>query len=358
MRLNKLYFVTMKSNIKTRICSFIAAISLSTTVYAQDIHFSQMYYSPLTLNPALAGIDAPISAAVNYRSQWRSIASPYSTIAASFDARLNEHKRRKKGIFAIGINFFNDQSGDTRISTTNANLHLAYHLILDRKSTLGAAIYTGYGQRAINTAAGRWGNQFDGLAYNPVLPSGEYFMSDSFGFIDVGTGFVYNRKQNEGYITSNRQKDITIGIAAYHLSRPNYSFLNTNDDRLYMRFSAFFKGTFGIENTLLSIVPAIYYQRQGKAQELLVGTYFRYMILEQSKITGFNKGTFLSLGAFYRNKDAMVVKAMLEFNDFSLGFGYDVNISSLTSVSNARGGFELFLKYGLTRGLAGNRSRI
>lgn len=356
--MRKLYLNKMRSTIKTKMFALLAGIAFCSGVKAQDVHFSQMYYSPLTLNPALVGLDYPIQAAVNYRSQWRSVASPYSTIAASFDARLNENKRRKKGIFALGINFFNDQAGDARISTTNANIHAGYHLIIDRKSTIGAAIYTGYGQRSINTSAGRWGNQFDGLGYNPALPSGEYFMSDSFGYLDVGTGVVYNRVQNEGYITSNNQKDITFGVAAYHLSRPQYSFLNTNDDRLYMRFSAFFKGTFGIQNTNLSLVPAVYYQRQGKAQELLIGTYFRYMIVEQSKITGFNKGTFLSLGAFYRNKDAMALKAMIEFNDFSLGFAYDVNISSLTVVSNARGGFELFLRYGLTKGLAGNRSRI
>ncbi len=334
----------------------ITAISVSN---AQDVHFSQAIYSPLTLNPALAGINSPITAIVNYRTQWKSVASPYSTIAASFDMRINENRRQRKGIFAFGLNFFNDKAGDARISTTNVNLNLAYHLIVDRRSTIGLGIYTGFGQRSIDAAAGRWGSQYDGSAYNAGLSSGETFLSDQFAFMDVGAGFVYSFKNSERYMTSNDQKEFSFGGAVYHLSRPNYSFLSTNDERLYMRFSGFAHATFGISNTKLSLRPAVYYQRQRTAQELLIGTYFRYMVQEESRITGYNKGTFISLGAFYRNKDAFVAKAMVEWSDFTLGLAYDVNLSSLVNVSNARGGFEIFLKYGLSQALAQqSRSRI
>lgn len=330
-----------------------------TAVNAQDVHFSQAIYSPLTLNPALAGINSPITAIVNYRTQWKSVASPYSTIAASFDMRINENRRQRKGIFAFGVNFFNDKAGDARISTTNANLSLAYHLIIDRRSTFGLGIYTGFGQRSIDAGSGKWGSQYDGSAYNAGLSSGETFLSDQFAFMDVGTGFVYSFKNSEKYMTSNDQKEFSFGGAVYHLSRPNFSFLSTNDERLYMRFSAFAQATIGITNTKLSLRPAIYYQRQRTAQELLLGSYFRYMVQEESRITGYNKGTFISLGAFYRNKDAFVAKAMVEWSDFTLGLAYDVNVSSLVNVSNARGGFEVFLKYSLSQALAQkSRSRI
>lgn len=328
-------------------------------VKAQDVHFSQPLYSPLTLNPAMAGVSAPITAIVNYRSQWKSVASPYSTIAASFDMRINENRRNRKGVFAFGFNFLNDKAGDARLSTTNANLHLAYHLIIDERSKIGLGIYTGFGQRSIDAGSGRWGSQFDGSAYNAGLPTGETFLRDQFAFLDVGTGFVYSFKNSEQYMTSNGQKEFSFGGAVYHLSRPNYSFLSSNDDRLFMRFTGFAQAIIGISNTKLSVMPAIYYQRQRTAQELLVGSYIRYMVQEQSKITGYNKGTFISLGAFYRNKDAFVTKAMVEWSDFSVGLAYDVNISTLVNASNARGGFEIFLKYGLTQALAQRtRSRI
>jgi hypothetical protein len=51
---------------------------------------------------------------------------------------------------------------------------------------------------------------------------------------------------------------------------------------------------------------------------------------------------------------------MLEWSDISAGFAYDINISSLTEVSSARGGFEIFLRYnvGHLTGPGSSRSRI
>lgn len=351
----------IQRHMKKDLWNAVAGLLLSavgTFAVAQDVHFSQMSYSPLTLNPALAGANGPLQAIVNYRTQWKSVASPYKTIAASFDARLNDKKRMKKGIFAMGLNFFNDQAGDARISTTTANLNLAYHLILDKKSKLGAGIYGGFGQRSIAQGAGKWGSQFNGNNYDPSLPSGESFLSDRFSYLDVGTGVVYTYKNSERYMTSNNQRDVNIGVAMYHLSKPSYSFLAANDEQLYMRLSVFANAIIGIQNTKMSLMPAFYYQRQKTAQEALIGTYFRYMVQEESRITGFNKGCFLSLGAFYRNKDAFVVKGLLEWSDFSVGFAYDVNVSSLITVSKTRGGFEMFLRYNMSQGFGSTRSRI
>ncbi|MDD2984533.1 MAG: PorP/SprF family type IX secretion system membrane protein [Crocinitomicaceae bacterium] len=345
-------------NIKKGFIGSICMLLVSFS-HAQDVHFSQAIYSPLTLSPAMAGVNGPMTAIVNYRSQWKSVAPAYSSIAASFDMRLNENRRNRRGIFAFGINFLNDQSGDSKISTTNANLNLAYHLILNKRSKLGVGIYTGFGQRAIDAGAGRWGSQFDGMAYNSALGSNEAFSRDQFSFIDVGTGFAYTFKNSESYITSNDQREFTVGGGVFHLSRPNYSFFSTNDELLFMRFNVFAQAIVGFTNTNLSIMPAVYFQRQGPSQEILVGSYFRYMAQGYSKVTGFNKGTYISLGTFYRYRDAFVVKGMIEWADFALGLAYDVNVSPLANSTKTRGGFEVFLKYGLTQALAQRtRSRI
>jgi type IX secretion system PorP/SprF family membrane protein len=349
---------TMQSKISTFILGSCVAIGISTAVHAQDIHFSQMAFSPLNLNPAMAGAHSPMQAIVNYRNQWRSVASPYSTINASFDARLNENKRYKKGYLAAGVNFFNDKSGDAKISTTTGLVNVAYHILLDGNSTLGASIYGGFGQRSFDPTAGKWGSQYDGMAYNPLLSSGETFGRQNFTYGDFGMGALYTKKLSSSTMTSYDSKEITAGLALYHLNRPSYSFIVKNDDRLYMRWSMFVNATLGIENSKYSFMPAIYYQRQGKAQELLLGSYVRYMVAEASQITGFNQATYLSFGLFYRNRDALALKTMLEWGDYTVGFAYDVNVSSLSQVSNARGGFEIFLRYRMLGGLNGNRARI
>ncbi len=332
-------------------------VQVTNKLVAQDIHFSHFEFSPLTLNPGLAGANSPMQAIVNYRSQWKSVATPFKTFAASFDARFNEKSRNKKGIFAGGINFFNDQSGDLKVTTNTASLNLAYHLILDRKNTLGLGMYTGFGQRSIQPSNGRWGSQYDGFDYNPLLQSGENTASASFSYLDAGAGLVYTYKKNEGYMTQNDQLAINGGLATYHVNRPSFSFIDKTSDRLYMRWSAFVNAEVGIKNTRGSLLPGIYYQRQGPTQEILYGLYYKYILSSGSKITGFTRPASLSIGLFNRFRDALVGKIMFEWDVISAGFAYDINISTLADVSNAKGGFDLFLRFNLGDG-GGFRSRI
>lgn len=93
----------MKKTVKYLIIA--TGFAISTSGFAQDVHFSQMSFSPLNLNPALAGANSTLQGIVNYRSQWNSVAEPYQTIGASVDGRFNDNKRNKKGIIAGGLNF-------------------------------------------------------------------------------------------------------------------------------------------------------------------------------------------------------------------------------------------------------------
>lgn len=314
---------------------------------AQDIHFSEMEFSPLTLNPALAGANYDLVANINYRSQWNSVAVPYQTLGASVSSRLNpKNKRTKKVYLAAGLDFFNDRSGSAQLMTNHINLHFATHLLLDKKSSIGLGIYGGWGQRAIDPSRSTWGNQYDGKHYNPGLPSGELFKTTSFSAYDVGAGMVYTFKTGQTRMEENDSKHINAGFAVFHLNRPNYSFLNPGGERLYMRFTGFVNGSFGVPKTKLLIEPGIYYFRQGPASEIYLGTYFTYKLQEQSDYTLFVNKMTASLGIFYRNKDAITLKALFQWQGIGLGFAYDINtFNSLVGVSKGKGAWEFALRY-------------
>ena len=331
---------------------------LSLTILAQDIHFSQMRYSPLTVNPALAGAEQDLQAIVNYRNQWNSFVSPYSTMAASFDMRFNE-KQESKGFLAAGLNFFNDVAGDVRMRTTNVNASLAYHIRIDRKSAIGAALQAGLGQRGISPQNGLWANQFDGNGFNQELASGENFNEVNFSHFDAGAGIVYHYSKNEGYFRANDQFTLTLGFAAFHVNKPESSFLFGGGDDLAIRWSGFVHSFYGIKNTNLAIMPALYYNHQGGHQEILGGSYLRMVVSEGSNVTSFLQELAISYGAFYRFGDAFVNKFMIEYSNYSIGFSYDFNVSSLTQASKGRGGVEFFLRYVLPNTPSGGtRARI
>jgi len=98
------------------------------------------------------------------------------------------------------------------------------------------------------------------------------------------------------------------------------------------------------------VLPGMYFQRQGTSMEIYYGAYYKYKLSEGSTATGFTKPMALSLGLFNRFRDAMVTKIMFEYDQYAAGFAYDVNISSLNTVSNAKGGFELFLRFNMGDG--------
>ncbi len=327
-------------------------------VNSQDVHFSQMSYSPLTLNPALAGANYDLQAIVNYRTQWNSVAEPFQTMAASYDMRINPNKRNKKGHLALGLNFFNDRAGAARVTTNNVNLNVAYHILLSDGHTLGGGGYVGWGQRSLDPAAGKWGSQYNGVEYDPNASHGENFNSSSFSMFDAGAGLVYTYSAEEQYMSANNSTKINAGFAVYHLNRPGFSFINQPDERMYMRFSGFVNGAFGFGNSNFILEPGVYYQQQGKAREVLFGTYGRYILQEGSKRTGNLERTSFALGLFYRNQDALIAKALFEWSGLAIGCAYDFNMSTLATVSKARGGIEFFLRWTMENPFSATRSRI
>jgi type IX secretion system PorP/SprF family membrane protein len=323
------------------------ACFLAVELAAQDVHFSQIEFTPLAINPALAGANSTMQGVVSYRSQWNSVAQPFQTSAGSFDVLLNRDAKKRKGNFGLGIFFFNDQAGAPKITTNVVNLNLSYHLIVKKYSTFGLGIYTGFGQRAIaGTADGKWATQFDGTVYNAGLASGEPINSPNYSFVDAGAGFLYTYANTNGYMTQNKSRKLNVGFAVFHLNRPNNSFVSDNGlERLNMRFSTFINGELGLENSNSGLVPGVYYQNQGNANELLLGTYYKYVFKSGAIYTGKSKPVAVAIGLFTRVRDAVIPRVLIDWDKYSLGFSYDINTSGLSSISASRGGFELFLRY-------------
>ncbi|NCO53785.1 MAG: type IX secretion system membrane protein PorP/SprF [Bacteroidetes bacterium] len=75
------------------------------------------------------------------------------------------------------------------------------------------------------------------------------------------------------------------------------------------------------------------------------GTFIKYKLQESSKYTENLLSKSISLGGFFRSRDAAVIAAQCELGQITFGISYDINISSLAKVSTGRGGFEISLKY-------------
>lgn len=316
---------------------------LTTYMFSQDIHFSQFYQSPLTLNPALTAVGCDIRGIINYKNQWSSIADPYKTFAFSFEAGLLK-RQWKNGYLGAGISAFNDRAGNSKMGLTQFNFSLSSIRKLDDKNILSAGLQSGYAQRSVITDNLHWNDQFSGTGYDPGIPSGENFSSKKISYGDYSAGILWSYGKGEMYSTANDELKMNMGISCYHATSPKISFYN-EDTRLNPRIVLHGGFAYGIKNTNTAIVPSFMYAMQNPQQELIAGTLFRYRLKEDSKYTGFVKGSAISFGGYYRSRDALVLAMQLEISSYSIGISYDVNTSALNTASSGRGGLEISLRF-------------
>ena len=112
------------------------SLLLSFICPAQDIHFSQAFASPLSLNPASSGnTDGNFRFNCNYKDQWRSVSKPYKTIYAAAD--YVAFKKKKAGSYlGVGLSFYNDKAGTSSFATNQTSLMLAYNVKMNKYNFL------------------------------------------------------------------------------------------------------------------------------------------------------------------------------------------------------------------------------
>ncbi|HEY0030354.1 MAG TPA: PorP/SprF family type IX secretion system membrane protein [Bacteroidia bacterium] len=302
-------------------------------VCAQDIHYSQFNASPQNLNPAQAGLfDGDWRFVGNFRSQWSVIPVPYRTFSLATDTRLKT--KLENDVPAAGLIINTDKAGDSKFTTTQVLLSGAYIKKLGKDSTnfLSLGIQPGITSKSFNVAALTFDNQYDGDSYDASLNSGENFPKTRMTYFDLGGGLAYLWRKNA-------RTQINVGVSALHLNKPKQSFFNNDDIRLDMKTCVSAIGQVPV-SAQLDVLPTFMYQRQGKFQETVFGLFGKYHLKPVDGMT-----TAVSLGGFYRMKDAFILVANMDYRNFNVGISYDVNTSKLTEATNRRGGFEISVIY-------------
>lgn len=342
-RFNKMKKFAFKKVINTRIMKnrFCFLFALLCTAFGaleasgQDLHFSQFFEAPLLRNPSLAGIfDGDIRFQGVYRSQWGSVTVPYQT--GSFDFEYKQPIGRGNDFITTGLQVVYDRAGSTNFTTTNLLPAINYHKSLsDNKSTyLSLGFMGGLVQRRLDRSKMTTNNHFDGNGYNPGLPDGETFINSNYSYLDGSVGMSFN--SNLGRETDN----YFFGIAYHHFNRPKNSFYQRPDIELNPKLVASAGVKFTLNETAYFTLQADH-NNQGPYSETLAGALYSYKIGEDLEKPDYT----LHFGAFLRWRDALIPVVKLDYNPFSIGLSYDINVSELKTASQSRGGLELSISY-------------
>ena len=319
-----------------RMIVLISLVScLTSNIFSQDLHFSQFYASPLTLNPAQTGFfDGQYRIGANYRNQWRSLPVPFNTASVFADFGLLKGKFKSGDWLGLGVVFAHDKAGDGELKTTQFLLSAAFHKSLGtEKVFLSLGVQGGFFMRDIDFNQFYFDNQWNNSVFDGNITSGEEnsFQSESKWQPDIHVGLMLS-------LVPSKKTLVFVGGSLRHINRPKDSFYSAENKwgfRPVIHAGAQIKA-----GTQFSIEPAVEFMLQQKAMETVLGSLFGYSLSSGAK----DKGTFY-LGVHGRISDALIFPVGYKIANIRFLFSYDVNLSSLKDASDSRGAFEFSLVY-------------
>jgi len=317
------------------------------TASSQDIHFSQYYASPLTLNPAMTGLhNGDFRVAGIVRGQWFAIPnnkgiSPYNTYQVSYDHSLFRKKLRTSGL-GVGFNAYADEAGNGSLTTQAIMGSVAYHLALDRfgRHRLSLGVQAGIVFKRVFRYDLVFEQQWDAgqNTFNPFLDDGEgNSFSGSIMYPDVNVGATFSSMPSKkfGYY---------IGFALNHVAEPKESFLQDPTNKLGRRYIAH-AGASWQAGKYFKVLPTVLYMLQTQTQQINLGSAFEYEFGE--KVYGF-VGGFTRLVGTADNKidnDAIIATVGMEMFNTRIGLSYDFNTSKLRGATKSVGAAEISVIY-------------
>lgn len=329
-----------------------AAMITPTAVKAQDPGFSQFFASPLTLNPALTGkFNGVVRVAGNYRNQWPSINQAFITSTISVDAPILASKLPENDTWGIGFMGMNDKTAAGALNSNYFSFSTAYHKSLDEDGyhQLGVGFQGAYANRTLDGTALHFEDQLNlNGTWAPISPSESISgRMVSVHYFDFGLGALYNA-------STDGNNNYYLGVSAYHLNHPKESFLGVDTVNVPTRLTLHGGGYFPIQGSPSTIyVSALMNNQAGAREYVLGGAWAVAASTDETNPVNFYAGLW---GRITNNTtDAVIPYVGLDYSDFSLGVTYDVNVSSLKTASQSRGGIEISLIY-IKKPSSGRRS--
>ena len=308
-------------------------------VSAQDAHLSMYDAAPIFLNPAMTGVfEGDWRLHAQYRTQWRAVNyKPYTTALVSFDAPVKK--------WGFGGQISNFRAGIGNYNVLQGTISAAYTTSIDksRNHNISFGIQGGVNQKTLEYQLLTYDNQYstnNGGEFVGTADPGESFSGQKLIVPVVNAGFLYFFAKQQSKLNP------FIGISAFNLTEPRETFTNF-DNKLPMRFYGHIGTRINIAETFY-LLPKVLYMKQKEFEEVTLALDAGYYLKGSDLyllggIVYRNSGLLSSFS--FQNSDAMIVTIGAKMDAFIAKIGYDINISSLSSASGGRGGFELSFTY-------------
>jgi type IX secretion system PorP/SprF family membrane protein len=325
----------MNTTLKT-LALFLCLSMCKQNIKAQDIHFSQIFETPILRNPSLAGLyNGDVRIQTVHRNQWNSVTDAYQTTSVSCDYK--QHVGNGDDFISFGGQVVYDKAGTVALTTTQILPAINYNKSMsDFKNVyLSLGFMGGIIQRRLDRSKMTTNNQYDGTGYNGALADGETFSSNGYSYFDGSVGMSLNSQ-----LGNNENNNFYVGLAYHHFNQSKKaSFYNSGSQSMTPRWVLSSGLRYEMTNNSYFTLQADY-NRQGTYQEIVGGAIYSMKIGQNE-----DARYFFHCGTYMRWRDAIIPVAKIEFQPLAVAISYDANISALKTSSKGRGGFEISLSY-------------
>ena len=281
----------------------------------QDIHFSNYYASPLSLNPANTGNYAGNWRVMcNYRQQGDNLVNSFSTATLAYDRPIYVLSEK----LSAGFVYIYDNSANNTLLVNKIYLSSAYYQRISTNSYLHLGLQVGFVHKLLNLNNLTFPDQFDISTgyFNTSMATSDYFEKQSLSYIDLNWGLIWSRKTN--------RLNTELGIAMFHYNSPKETFLN-NSEKLAPRYQLHGIAKKRIK-TSYYVKPQILFSMHDNTNEFLIGTDIGIMPVNPEIVNDFHVGIHYR-GGYDRNSDALIFKVGLHYKDFDIAVAYDLGIT-------------------------------
>lgn len=292
---------------------------LAKTATAQDVRFSQYNYTPQVINPAVIATDDYFAGFVDYRVQNFSEDLTFKTVSVFGKHPIFNKNGERKAAFGLG--FLSDRGeglGDINLNGLFTNF--AYNFKIANKWSLSTGVGLNYSRREASLDNFTTGNQWvPNIGFIADANNGESFQNLTTSFISVNGGLQFYQSDAEGDVKHY------LGVSLFNANQPDESFIdNTTEKPLRYSLQA---GVRVYENDQFSISPELIAEEQAENQFVGIGLNFTYHLTGDNPYDPIGKG---SLNFKVRNTigEAIIFGVQLDQPNFSVGFSYDLGISS------------------------------
>ncbi|MBL7772303.1 MAG: PorP/SprF family type IX secretion system membrane protein [Chitinophagaceae bacterium] len=313
-----------------KLITILLAALFGVNSFAQDLHFSQYYNSPLLLNAANTGLLEVNDwrAGLQYRNQSGTIPVPYNTFTFFADCGLMRNKWENSWL-GTGLAMWRDVAGNGNLALTKVQGNLAAH-VMGENMSFSIGMSAAYSQRSVDFSKLTYDVQWDEFSFNSNLPNKETNTTQKTAYLDLGTGVLFTFFNNNNLYGK-------ASLAVQHINRPKETFYG-NQNKIGLRPIGNIELIFKASDKIM-LTPSVYFTTQKKAMELVGGSLVNINTAEDASI----KASELILGFFYRNKDAIIAKGGYQFGNSRVMVSYDHTVSQLAEGNNGMGAFEVSL---------------